>query len=50
MAWIFMLNADTGAVNWVEVGLTYGVLAAVILVSLIALAIVKTCEEGSNPF
>lgn len=41
MAWIFMLNADTGAVNWVEVGLTYGVLAAVILVSLIALAIVK---------
>ncbi len=41
MAWFLMLNADMGAVNWVEIGLTYGVLGVIILVSLIALAIVK---------
>lgn len=41
MAWFLMLNADMGMVNWVEIGLTYGVLGVIILGSLIALAIVK---------
>lgn len=41
MAWFLMLNADMGAVNWVEVGLKYAALGLVIVASLIVLAIMK---------
>lgn len=41
MAWFMMLNADTGVANWMEIGLTYAALGLIILISLIALAIVK---------
>lgn len=41
MAWFLLLNTDMGAVNWVEIGLTYAVLGLIIIVSLATLAIIK---------
>lgn len=36
-----MLSAEAAGINWVEIGLTYGALGAIIFLSLIALAIVR---------
>lgn len=41
MEWIVLLTSESSEINWLESGLTYGILALVIIVSLIVLSIVK---------
>lgn len=41
MEWIVLLSSESSEINWLQSGLTYGILALIIFVSLIVLSIVK---------